>query len=94
MIGDAQLDAAAGESGLPSERLCLVPPVAVVASPQRSKYCRSVKRQRRCHSYGDAVGPAEILCGNCGLPTNQTLGLPKEPGDLSKVPFSELPKNG
>jgi hypothetical protein len=24
----------------------------------------------------------------------RTLGLPKEPGDLSKVPFSELPKNG
>ncbi len=24
----------------------------------------------------------------------RTLGLPKEPGDLSKLPFSELPKNG
>jgi alkylation response protein AidB-like acyl-CoA dehydrogenase len=24
----------------------------------------------------------------------RALGLPKEPGDLSKVPFSELPKNG
>ena len=24
----------------------------------------------------------------------RALGLPKEPGDLSKVPFNELPKNG
>ena len=24
----------------------------------------------------------------------RALGLPKEPGDLSAVPFSELPKNG
>jgi alkylation response protein AidB-like acyl-CoA dehydrogenase len=24
----------------------------------------------------------------------RTLGLPKEPGDMSKLPFSELPKNG
>jgi alkylation response protein AidB-like acyl-CoA dehydrogenase len=24
----------------------------------------------------------------------RALGLPKEPGDLSKVPFHELPKNG
>jgi alkylation response protein AidB-like acyl-CoA dehydrogenase len=24
----------------------------------------------------------------------RALGLPKEPGDLSRVPFDELPKNG
>ena len=24
----------------------------------------------------------------------RVLGLPKEPGDLSRVPFSELPRNG
>ena len=24
----------------------------------------------------------------------RALGLPKEPGDLSRVPFNELPKNG
>jgi alkylation response protein AidB-like acyl-CoA dehydrogenase len=24
----------------------------------------------------------------------RTLGLPKEPGDLTNVPFSQLPKNG
>jgi hypothetical protein len=24
----------------------------------------------------------------------RALGLPKEPGDLSQVPFNELPKNG
>ncbi|MEY2397381.1 MAG: hypothetical protein QOJ00_555, partial [Actinomycetota bacterium] len=24
----------------------------------------------------------------------RALGLPKEPGDLSRLPFNELPKNG